>query len=158
METIYANHANRLKALANRARKSYLSTPTQKVDPVAKQKYGAEVASLTAKLNQAEKRAPLERRARVLAGQIYESKKADMGYVDKDDLKRLNRQALSEARERVGLGRRDPLVITDAEWEAIQNKAVSAGNWRGLMRSGYTYDQIAKVLGVSTSTLMRALE
>ena len=190
METIYANHANRLKALANRARKSYLSTPTQKVDPVAKQKYGAEVASLTAKLNQAEKRAPLERRARVLAGQIYESKKADMGYVDKDDLKRLNRQALSEARERVGLGRRDPLVITDAEWEAIQNKAVSASKLerilkyanadkirqlatpkeqpmmtstkvaraKGLMRSGYTYDQIAKVLGVSTSTLMRALE
>lgn len=190
METIYANHANRLKALANRARKSYLSAPTQKVDPVAKQKYAAEVASLTAKLNQAEKRAPLERRARVLAGQIYESKKADMGYVDKDDLKRLNRQALGEARERVGLGRKDPLVITDSEWEAIQNRAVSASKLerilkyansdkvrqlatpreqptmtstkiaraKGLMRSGYTYDQIAKVLGVSTSTLMRAIE
>ena len=113
-----------------------------------------------------------------------------MGYVDKDDLKRLNRQALGEARERVGLGRKDPLVITDAEWQAIQNKAVSASKLeriltyahadnerqlatpkeqpkmystkvaraKGLMRYGYTYDQIAKVLGVSTSTLMRAVE
>ena len=48
-----------------------------------------------------------------------------MGYVDKDDLKRLNRQALGEARDRVGLGRKDPLVITDAEWQLLYERPLS---------------------------------
>lgn len=189
METVYAVHANRLKALANRARKSYLTTPSVKVDPLAKKKYATEVSSLTAKLNQAEKRAPLERRARLLADQIYQTKKGDINYADKDDRQRLYRQALGEARTRMGIDRRNPLVITDKEWEAVQHRAVSASKLekilkyadsdkirqlatprdqpkmtatkiaraKGLLRSGYTYDQIAKVLGVSTSTLMRAL-
>ena len=44
--------------------------------------------------------------------------------MDSDDLKKIKRQALNEARIRTGAKRQD-ITITDKEWEAIQAGAIS---------------------------------
>ena len=53
IESVYANYANSCKMLGNEARKEWLNTPTPKVNKAAKERYSAEVASLTSKLNTA---------------------------------------------------------------------------------------------------------
>ena len=188
METIYAQFANSLKALANQSRKSYLNTPTFKQDPQARKKYSTEVSSLKAKLNTALKNAPLERQAQLLAGQIYRAKAESNNDMEADERKRLKSQALNEARERVG-AKKQQVNISDKEWEAIQNRAVSSSmlaqildnadptqvrelatphkekkvpayvlsRARSLLNAGYTYDEVADALGISTSTLTRNL-
>src|SRR5690606_22098570 len=61
METLYADHSNRLKALANKARLEALRAPSIKVSPSAKKTYAREVGSLDAKLALAKQNQPLER-------------------------------------------------------------------------------------------------
>lgn len=188
METTYAQFANSLKALANQSRKSYLNTPTFKQDPQARKKYSTEVSSLKAKLNTALKNAPLERQAQLIAGQIYRAKAESNNDMEADERKRLKSQALNEARERVG-AKKQQVNISDKEWEAIQNRAVSSSmlaqildnadptqvrelatphkekkvpsyvlsRARSLLNAGYTYDEVADALGISTSTLTRNL-
>lgn len=127
MEAVYATHANRLKALANEARKEQLAVGTFKYDPAARKEYATEVASLTAKLNKAKKNYPLERKAQILANQQYEAKKEANPGLDDDQLKRLKSQCLKGARDQVGSSKKDVQIhITDREWEAIQHRAVSA--------------------------------
>ena len=58
-KTIYAEHSNKLKALANTARKEAVHTKAYPYSPSAKAVYSNEVASLNAKLNIAERNAPL---------------------------------------------------------------------------------------------------
>lgn len=125
MENIYADYANKMKALANQTRKSYLSAGSFKYDPAAKQKYATEVQSLNAKLNIAEKNSPLERRAQFVANQLYKIKLDEHPEYDNSDKKRLKGQCLTEARQRTG-AKKQQIDITDKEWEAIQNHAVSA--------------------------------
>ena len=46
--------------------------------------------------------------------------------VSKDELKKIQRVAIEEARRQVGAnGKKARIVITDGEWEAIQNGAIS---------------------------------
>jgi len=124
METIYATHANKLKALANQARKEYLNTGTTPYSPTAKKTYSKEVSSLDAKLNVALKNAPLERQAQILANQVVKLKREANPGMDKDDLKKVKTQALNEARNRTG-AKKQQISITDREWEAIQAGAIS---------------------------------
>lgn len=124
METIYATHANKLKALANQARKEYVSTGTTPYSPTAKKTYSKEVSSLDAKLNVALKNAPLERQAQILANQVVKLKQEASPGMDKDDLKKVKTQALNEARNRTG-AKKQQVSITDREWEAIQAGAIS---------------------------------
>ena len=125
METIYATHANKLKAMANEARLESLKIAPPKYSPSAKKAYEREVQDLNAKLNNALKNAPLERQAQLLANSIVSSKKADNPSMDAADLKKIKGQALAEARTRVG-AKKVLVEITDREWEAIQAGAVSA--------------------------------
>lgn len=124
IETVYATHANKLKAMANKARKEALATPTIKQSASAKQTYAQEAASLKARLNLALMNAPLERQAQLLAGKIVASKKANNPNLDPDDLKTIKGQALVEARLRVG-AKKQRIDITPREWEAIQAGAIS---------------------------------
>lgn len=124
METIYATHANKLKALANQARKEYLNTGATPYSPTANKIYSKEVSSLDAKLNVALKNAPLERQAQILANQVVKLKKEANPGMDKDDLKKIKTQALNEARNRTG-AKKQQISITDREWEAIQAGAIS---------------------------------
>ena len=124
IETVYATHANKLKAMANKARKEALTTPTIKQSASAKQTYAQEAASLKAHLNLALMNAPLERQAQLLAGKVVASKKANNPNLDRDDLKTIKGQALVEARLRVG-AKKQRIDITPREWEAIQAGAIS---------------------------------
>lgn len=124
IEAIYAEHSNKLKALANEARKASINTPTLKQSPSAKVTYKNEVESLNHKLDIAFQNAPLERQARIIANNTVSQKKADNPEMDKAELKKLEFLALTEARNRTG-AKKQQVYITDAEWEAIQAGAIS---------------------------------
>jgi hypothetical protein len=124
MEIIYANHANKLMALANRARLDYVNTPTPKQSPSAKKAYAKEVASLDAKLDLALRNRPLERQAQLLANVNIKARHNANPGMDSDTRKKIEYQALQEARVRVG-ARKNDIEFTDSEWDAIQAGAVS---------------------------------
>ena len=125
-ERAYANYANQMKALANKARKEYLDTPSTKFNRSAEKTYEAEVNSLKVKLNKALKNAPRERQAQLVANVVIKNKKKDNPDIDKKEEKRLRQQAIAAARARFGANRQDVRIdITDREWEAIQSGAIS---------------------------------
>jgi|tagenome__1003787_1003787.scaffolds.fasta_scaffold20990117_2 hypothetical protein len=129
IEQLYAEHSNRLKSLANETRKELIGIKSIPYSPSANKVYKHEVESLKSKLRIAEKNAPLERQAQAVARRIvWERKRANPG-MEKDDERRIKGQALTEARRRTGagkirLGSKDS-PITDREWQAIQNGAIS---------------------------------
>lgn len=126
MENTYADHANKLKALANSARKTSLTTKPIPYSPEAKAKYRQEVDSLNAKLNIALKNRPLERKAQLLANERVKLVRQNNPDMDKDDIKKLKNQALTQARLQTGASKKARLVdITDREWDAIQSGAIS---------------------------------
>ena len=126
IENTYADHANKLKALANSARKTSLTTKPIPYSPEAKAKYRQEVDSLNAKLNIALKNRPLERKAQLLANERVKLVRQNNPDMDKDDIKKLKNQALTQARLQTGASKKARLVdITDREWEAIQSGAIS---------------------------------
>lgn len=125
IETIYADHSNRLKALANEARKTSVNTGNMNYSPSAKASYVGEVASLNAKLNTALQNRPLERQAQLIANATYSAKRQANPNMDSADVKRVKAQALAEARLRVGAKNLD-IQITQREWDAIQAGAISS--------------------------------
>ncbi len=124
IEDIYADHANNMKALANQARLSYLNTPSLEYSASANKTYSREVASLNAHLRNAQRNAPLERRAQILANSVVAAKKEANPDMDKDDLKKIKNQALAQARATTGAGK-NLIKPTDREWQAIQHGAIS---------------------------------
>jgi hypothetical protein len=132
MEYIYADHANRLKALANQARKEALVIKPVKIDPVAKRTYASEVASLTAKLNTAQKNAPLERQARIAANVTRDAKKKANPQAEQAQLKKAYNMGLEEARIRLG-AKKETVTFTPREWEAVQNNAISTNVLNALL-------------------------
>jgi hypothetical protein len=125
VERIYADHSNRLKALANKARLSAFHTPAPKQSPSARQTYATQVSSLDAKLSLAKKNRPLERQAQLIANAAISAKRASNPDLDSDTLKKLKFQALTDARNRTGAGKQR-INITPIEWEAIQANAISS--------------------------------
>ena len=123
-EKVYANYANHLKALGNSARKEMISTPNYKYSPDSKNKYFEEVKALDSKLKLALLNAPKERQAQVIANSVVAAKKKEFPDLTKKELKKISQQALTEARVQVG-SKREPVKITDREWEAIQAGAIS---------------------------------
>jgi predicted transcriptional regulator len=124
VETIYAEHSNRLKGMANEARKSMVAIKNTPYSPSARTAYAKEVTALNSKLTAALRNAPLERQAQVLANALYKAKKAEYPDMEKSEEKKIKFLALKTARLRVGAGK-DDFDITDAEWDAIQAGAIS---------------------------------
>ena len=124
MERIYADYANHMKSLANKARLEIESTGKIAYSPNAKKKYSEEVKSLNNKLERAQLNAPRERHAQLLANAEIKAKKMDNPNISKDEIKKAGQQALSKYRESVGAGK-ESIKITDREWEAIQSGAIS---------------------------------
>ena len=124
MESIYAVHSNKLKALANNARKEAIHTKPTTYSPSAKKVYANEVSSLKAKLNIAEKNAPLERQAQLLANAHVSQKRQANPHMAPEDVKKIKQQALNEARIRTR-AKKTKIIITQSEWDAIQAGAVS---------------------------------
>lgn len=125
VEQIYAAHSNRLKAMANDARKEIVVTKPKKREPSAARVYADEVASLNSKLNEALKNAPLERRAQSVAAQIVKQRRqANPIEMDAAEKRKIKNQALQEARIRTN-AKKASIEITDREWDAIQAGAIS---------------------------------
>lgn len=123
-ERAYADYANNMKSLANQARKEMVNTGKIAYSSSAKAAYAQEVASLESKLNVALRNAPKERQAQVLANATVAAKKQTNPDMTKGEEKKARQRALTEARLKVG-AKREPINITDREWEAIQSGAIS---------------------------------
>lgn len=123
-ELAYANYANALKDLARTARKEARAIKPTPVDPEARRTYAKEVASLTEKVRRAKMNSPRERKAQALAGAIVAEKFASNPEMDYEHRQRERARALIQARAAVG-AKKEAVIITDEEWEAIQASAVS---------------------------------
>ena len=124
MEQIYAAFANEMKDLANRARIEKLNTGTLKYSPAAKIEYATERAHLLEQLDVAQRNAPRERQAQLMANAVMEAKKQENPDMTTKEKKKAAQQALTAARIAVG-AERHPVEISDREWEAIQAGAIS---------------------------------
>lgn len=127
MERLYADYANKMKSLANQARKEMVSTGKIKYDASAKAAYQKEVDSLESKLNIALLNAPRERLAQLRANAEVNAKKQNDPDMKPGDIKKASQQALTKYRNEVGSVARSKrsITITDREWEAIQAGAIS---------------------------------
>jgi len=124
IEEVYAEHSNRLKALANQARKEMLETKDIEYSPSANKAYAAEVRTLEAKLHLALRNAPIERRAQIIANDRFRLKKEATPDMDAAEMKKLRSKELQDARARVG-AKKELVEITPREWEAIQSGALT---------------------------------
>lgn len=134
VERIYAEHSNRLKQLANRARLAEINTPPAKRSPSATKVYSKEVESLRAQLYLAQTNAPLERRAQLIANEIYRMKVQANPTMDRTQERKVKFQALDEARRRTG-AKKTLVNISDKEWEAIQAGAISPSMLKDIIRN-----------------------
>lgn len=193
-EELYAEYANAMKGMANKARMDMVSTPKLEYSPSAAKAYEEEVKSLNRKLVASEKNQLRERHAQGIANvesKAYRKSLTEMGLPEKEidkEMKKYDQRALTEARIKVG-AKRVPIDPTDKEWEAIQSGAIhdstldkmlkyisdeniynhTSGNKNGelspwkiqkiksMSNSDYTIEQIARSLGVSTSTVSKYL-
>ena len=189
MERVYADYANTMKSLANKARVEASNTGKVAYSPSAKKIYQKEVDSLNDKLNNSLSNAPRERQAQRLANVEVNAKKQSNPDMKPGDVKKVSQQALTKYRTSVG-AKREPIVITDREWEAIQAGAISENKLiqilnhtdkdnlrqratprttttlsqakinkiKAMSNSNYSLKEIAKSLGVSTSTVSKYLK
>lgn len=126
IESVYADHSNRLKALANQARLEQMAVKHPKRSPTAAKTYANEVTSLRAKLELSNRNRPLERQAQTLANAAIRQRQAANPDMTADQLKKVKFQELNHARAAVGSDKQSRSIeITPKEWEAIQAGAVS---------------------------------
>ena len=145
MERAYADYANGMKGLANKARVESSKAGKIAYSKQANTIYKAEVGSIMGKLSNAERNKPRERQAQIMANAEVSRKvsvvreklrKENPTLTEKEinklvnkeiDVKKTSQKALSNARTKVGsVSRRDRSIeITDKEWEAIQAGAIS---------------------------------
>ena len=183
-ELAYADYANRLKSLANQARKEMVNTGKIEYSASANATYKSEVDSLKSQLNVALKNAPRERKAQLIAASTVKAKKDANPDMTKKEIKKESQRALTAARQKVG-AQRSTVKISPNQWKAIQAGAVSENilaqilnhtdidavreyatprsrtvltpakmnRIQCLRSSGYTIEQIAAQLSVSTSTI-----
>lgn len=192
-ENLYADFSNKLKAMANQARKEAANMKGIQRDPEAAKTYAAEVASLKEKYNNMVANKPKERKAMLIANANIKAKIQEQGLnpaIDKKEIKKISSVEMQRARDSVGAsGRKSKVTFTDKEWEAVQAGAISdnmltkflnssdsdeivkrampkaatvmstakMSKAKAMLRSGYTYKEIAQACGVPESTVYSAL-
>ena len=135
METVYADYANSMKALARQARMEVHNTGKIAYSAQAKSVYQKEVKDLEKKLDEALKNAPRERLAQIRANADINNKKAANPDMEKKDIKKASQQALSRYRAEAGSVARSKrsIQITDREWDAIQAGAISENRLKQIL-------------------------
>lgn len=131
-EELYADFSNKLKALANEARKQSLPENAGRLEysKAAEETYADEVRSLNEKLLKVELNAPRERQAKVIANANIKAKIQALGLdsnktSDKKEIRKISAVELQRARDAVNAsGKKNKIKITDREWEAIQAGAI----------------------------------
>ena len=194
-ENLYADFSNKLKAMANQARKEAANMKGLEYSPSAAKEYASEVASLKEKYNNMIANKPKERKAMLIANANIKAKIQEQGLdpkisEDKKEIKKISSVEMQRARDSVGAsGRKSKVTFTDKEWEAVQAGAISdsmltkfldssdsdeivkrampkaaavmssakMNKAKAMLRSGYTYKEIAQACGVPESTVYSAL-
>ena len=192
-ENLYADFSNKLKAMANQARKGAANMKGIQRNPEAAKTYAPEVASLKEKYNNMIANKPKERKAMLIANANIKAKIQEQGLdptIDKKEIKKISSVEMQRARDSVGAsGRKSKVTFTDREWEAVQAGAISdnmltkflnssdsdeivkrampknvavmtsakMSKANAMLRSGYSYAEIAKACGVPESTVYSAL-
>lgn len=123
-EKIYADHSNKLKDLANTARKEAYHTQPIPYNPSAKRAYAKEVKELDAALNKAISNRPLERQAQIIAAKTVEMRRQANPNLDDDQIKKIRFSAMQEARHRTG-AEKQQIDLSDDQWKAIQAGAIT---------------------------------
>lgn len=128
MELVYAEYANDMKALGNKARMEMVNTKDIPYNQAMRKQYQTEVTSLDSKLKEAKKNQPKEREAMRRANTEIQEKQKNDPNMSKEDLRKLRQKSISKHRNEVGSAKRSQrnIEITDKEWEAIQAGAISA--------------------------------
>lgn len=176
MEMVYADYANSMKALANKARKEMVRTGKIQYSSSAKTTYQAEVDSLMSKLNTALLNSPRERAAQRRANAEVDNalntvketlrksnptataKEIDRLARKEIDVKKASQQALTSNRKAVGsVSRRDRSIdITDREWEAIQAGAISENKLKQILNNTDADKLRQRATPRTTTTLSQA--
>lgn len=134
-ENEYASYANKMKALANKARLEKVNTGKIAYSSVAKKTYEKEVFELDSALRLAKLNAPKERRAMAIANSVVKAKTQANPGMDKKEIKKAKQLAINNARASVGASGRDSRIkLTDRQWEAIQAGALSDSKVSEILR------------------------
>ena len=136
MEIVYADYANSMKSLANKARMEMVHTGKIAYSPTAAKVYKQEVDDLKDKLKTAKLNAPQEREA-IRRTNVEVQNKLDAGQIDESEVKKVNQRTLNKYRQEVGsVSRRNRnITITDREWEAIQAGAITENILRDILNN-----------------------
>lgn len=140
MELVYADYANEMKNLGNKARIEMVNTGKIPYSSTAKKTYAVEVKPLMDKLDNSDLNKIKERSAQRKANAEISTKKKAYFEANGEELKgetlrKLSQQALNKYRQEVGsISRRDRNIeITDKEWEAIQAGAISENTLKRIL-------------------------
>lgn len=135
MEILYADYANSMKSLANKARVSMKKTENLKYDKNAAKIYAKEVSELEVALNNALKNSVKERQATRLAAADLKKKKTADPTMKAEDERKAGQRAMTKYREEVGSvsRRKRNITITDKQWEAIQAGAISENKLKKIL-------------------------
>ena len=153
-EEAYADYANTMKSLANKARLEILNTGKIEYSASANRTYASEVAALKAKLNVAMLNAPRERQAQLYANSVVKAKRQSNPDMTKAEVKKAGQQALAQGRTKYG-AKRSPIAITDGEWNAIQSGAISESVLKQILQHT-DIDQIRQRATPRTTTSLSA--
>ena len=162
MERLYADYANKMKDLANRARVEAANTGKIAYSKTAKATYSEEVRSLDEKLRIALMNAPRERQAQLRANAEVNAKvrraKEEGRELKNDEIKKAGQQALSRSRADVNsVSRKDRSIkITDREWEAIQSGAISENVLKKILNNADVDELRQRATPRATTTLNQA--
>ena len=162
MERLYADYANRMKDLANRARVEAANTGKIAYSKTAKATYSEEVRALDEKLRVALMNAPRERQAQLRANAEVNAKvrraKEEGRELKNDEIKKAGQQALSRSRADVNsVSRKDRSIkITDREWEAIQSGAISENVLKKILNNADIDELRQRATPRATTTLNQA--
>lgn len=142
IEKVYADYANSMKAMANEARKTAVSIPNPQHSKAAASYYSKEVTSLKAKLKNAQRNAPLERRAQIVANASAKARIKANNLVDDDDIKKVTYQSLNDARDQIGASKQriggKYVEFTTREWDAIRAGALPTTTVREILQNSDT--------------------
>lgn len=135
-EELYADYANAMKDMARQSRLAFVKTKETKQDPLVKKKYAEEYDSLNKKLFIAESNKPRERMATITANAKLKAAIQDNPNLKNDsELKRkIGQQELNRARANLGASK-EAIKITDKEWTAIQEGAISPTMLRKILNN-----------------------
>ena len=124
-ENLYAAYANKLKAMANEARKEARAIGTPKVDKSIAPEYREERRSLMEKVKNVKKNAPKEQQAQIIGNKLFKQVEEANPKMSNAEASKQRARYLKRAREITG-AKRELIDITDREWEAIQRGAITS--------------------------------